>query len=70
MVGVGNGAVGIGKEGKGKVELLLVVLVRFHGGRVDGQDGRVGCVKVGPVIPQGLELAVSTSGVVATVEDQ
>ena len=30
VVGVGNGAVGVGEEGEGKVELRLIVLVRLH----------------------------------------
>ena len=68
IVGVGHGAVGVGQEGEGKVELSFVVLVRFHRGGVDGEDRRAGCVEFGPVVPQGLELAVSTGGVVATVE--
>ena len=70
VVGVGDGAVGVGQEGEGKVELGLVVPVRLHGGGVDGEDGRVCRVEFGPVVPQGLELAVSTWGVVAAVEDE
>ncbi len=70
VIGVGNGAVGVGEERERKVELLAIVLVRLHGGGVDGQDGRIGCVKLSPVVPQGLELAVSTRCVVSTVEDQ
>ena len=70
VIGVGNGAVGVGEERERKVELLSIVLVRLHGGGVDGQDGRIGCVELGPVVPQGLELAVSTRGVVSAVEDQ
>ena len=68
VVGVGDGAVSVGEEGEGKVELRLVVLVRLYGGGVDGQDCGVGCFEFGPVVPQGLELAVSTGGVVAAVE--
>ena len=67
---MGNGAVGVGEEGEGEVKLRLVVLVRFHGGGINGEDCRVGCVEFGPVVPQGLELAVSTGGVVAAVEDE
>ena len=70
VVGVGNGAVSIGEERKGKVELCLVVLVRLYGGGVDSQDCGVGCFEFGPVVPQGLELAVSTGGVVSTVENE
>lgn len=70
VVGVGNGAVGVGEEGKGEVELGLVVLMRLYGGGIDREDGGVGCVEFGPVVPQGLELAVSTGGVVAAVEDE
>ena len=70
MIGVGNGAVGVGEERERKVELLSIVLMRLHGGGVDGQDGRVGCVELNPVVPQGLELAVSTRCVVSAVEDQ
>ena len=70
VVGVGNGAVGVGEEGESKVELGLVVLVRLNGGGIDREDGGVGCVELGPVVPQGLELAVSTRGVVAAVEDE
>ena len=70
VVGVGNCAVGVGQEGEGKVELRLVVLVRLNGSWVDCEDCRVSCVEFGPVVPQGLELAVSTGGVVAAVEDE
>ncbi len=70
VVGVGNGAVSIGEEGEGEVELCLVVLVRLYGGGVDSQDCGVGCFEFGPVVPQGLELAVSTGGVVSTVENE
>ncbi len=70
VVVVGNGAVSVGKKGEGKVELRFVVLVGLHGGGVDGEDCRVGCVEFGPVVPQGLELAVSTGGVIAAVEDE
>ena len=44
--------------------------MRLNGGGVDGEDCRVSCVEFGPVVPQGLELAVSTRGVVAAVEDE
>ena len=44
--------------------------MRLNGGGVDGEDCRVGCVEFGPVVPQGYELAVSTGGVVAAVEDE
>ena len=70
VIGVGNGAVGVGEERERKVELLSIVLMRLHGGGVDGQDDRVGCVELNPVVPQGLELAVSTRCVVSAVEDQ
>ena len=70
MIGIGNGAVGVGEEGEGKVELLSVVLMRLYRGGVDSQNGCVGCVELGPVVPQGLELAVSTRCVVSAVEDQ
>ena len=70
VIGVGNGAVGVGEEREGKVELLSIVLMRLYGGWVDGQDSRIGCIELGPVVPQGLELAVSTRGVVSAVEDQ
>lgn len=55
---------------EGKVEFCLVVLVGLYRGWIDGQDSRVRCIKLGPVITQGLQLTVSTRGVVAAVEYQ